>query len=138
LGARVYDKYEVQNYSFNQLYFVTAYSLSYEWKKFSNEAMVRIENRENKDRVLEIKATIRPVYDWRLELSTIFNKNTNQISSLLEQWSDGENINTIFTDRQSALKIKIIGSYIIINLSGSRQKNGNEIYYGNIQFKFSF
>ena len=138
LGARVYDKYEVQNYSFNQLYFVTAYSLSYEWKKFSNEAMVRIENRDNKDRVLEIKATLRPIYDWRLELSTIFNKNTNQISSLLEQWSDGENINTIFTDRQSALKIKIIGSYIIINLSGSRQKNGNEIYYGNIQFKFSF
>jgi len=138
LGGRIYDRYEVQDTSYNQMYLIKAYSLSYEWKKFHNEAMIRIENRENKDRVLEIKATLRPIYDWRLELSSIFNKSTNQISSLLEQWSDGENINTIFTDRQSALKLKIIGSYVIINLSGSRQKNGNEIYYGNIQFKFSF
>ncbi len=138
LGGRVYEKYEVQDFNFNQVYFIKAYSVSYEWKKFYNEAMIRVENRENKDRVLEIKTTLRPNPDWRLEVSTILAKSSNQINSLYEQWSDGENINTIFTDRQAAIKLKIIGSYILLNLSGSRQKNGNEIYYGNIQFKLSF
>jgi len=138
IGGRVYESKQVINYSFEKVYSVSAGSMSYEWKKNANEAMIRIENRENKDKLLEIKSTIRPVNDWRLEISALFLGRENKIHSIYEQWSDGENINTIFTDRNSAIKLKVIGSYAVINLSGSRTKFGEEIYFGNVQFKFEF
>lgn len=138
LGGRIYDRRELNDSQWELLYYVKATSLSVEWKKFSNEFVLRTELRENKDRVYELKTTLRPVPDWRLEISAIAQSPTAQIPSLYEQWSDGENINTIFTDRQHALKVKIIGSYVVLNLSGSRQKNGNEIFYSNLQFKLSF
>ncbi len=138
VGGRVYESNQVVNYSLEKIYSVGGGSVSYEWKKNTNEAMIRIENRENKDRLLEIKSTLRPLNEWRLEVSALFLGKENKVHSMYEQWSDGENINTIFTDRVSAIKLKIIGSYAVINLSGSRTKYGEEIYFGNLQFKYEF
>lgn len=138
VGGRVYESDQIVNNSYEKIYSVRAGSLSYEWKKTGNEALLRLESRENKDRVLELKSTVRPVNDWRLEVSALFLGRDNKVLSIYEQWSDGENINTIFTDRISALKIKIIGSYVVVNLSGSRSKFGEEIYFGNLQFKYEF
>ena len=137
-GGRNYEKYNMIEKDYKKIYSIKALAISYEWKKNTNEFIIRYEERENKDGVYELKTTVKPSLDWRLELSLLFNKKNNELRSVYEQWSDGENINTIFTDRESALKCKIIGSFIVLNLSSSRQKNGNDIYFANIQFKYDF
>jgi hypothetical protein len=135
IGARLYKNYDFTNESYNR---TSGLSGSYEYKKLSTEILFRVEERKNKDRVYEIKWTYRPVPDWRLEFSSIFQKESNVFQSLYEQWSDGENINTILTDRISALKFKLIGKMVSLNISGSRNKQGNEIYYSNIQVQWEF
>ena len=87
----------------------------------------------------ELKFTIRPIPEWKFEISSILQKDSNQFRSLYEQWSDGENINTILTDRAAVFKLKVIGSFLVFNVSGSRRINGaGEIYFANIQFKQEF
>jgi hypothetical protein len=113
--------------------------ISYEYRLKDTEFMLRGEKRRNKDELGEIKFTLRPIPELKFEISSILQKNSNQFRSLYEQWSDGENINTILTDRAAAFKIKVIGSFIVFNISGSRKINGaGEIYFANIQFKQVF
>lgn len=117
----------------------TAIGLSYEYRLKNTEFMFRIEKRRNQDELFEIKYTVRPIPEWKFEISSLFQKDSNQFRSLYSQWSDGENINTILTDRAAALKLKVIGSFIVFNVSGSRKINGaGEIYFANIQFKLEF
>lgn len=117
----------------------TALGLSYEYRLKNTEFMFRIEKRRNQDELFEIKYTVRPIPEWKFEISSLFQKDSNQFRSLYSQWSDGENINTILTDRAAALKLKVIGSFIVFNVSGSRKINGaGEIYFANIQFKLEF
>ncbi|MBP7282363.1 MAG: hypothetical protein KBA66_12350 [Leptospiraceae bacterium] len=117
----------------------TALGFSYEYRLKNTEFLIRIERRRNEDELGELKFTVRPIPEWKFEISSIIQKDSNQFRSLYEQWSDGENINTILTDRATALKIKVIGTFLVFNVSGSRRINGaGEIYFANIQFKQEF
>jgi len=117
----------------------TGLGISYEYRLKDTEFMLRFEKRKNQDQVGELKFTIRPIPDWKFEISSILQKDSNQFRSLYEQWSDGENINTILTDRTAVFKLKVIGSFLVFNVSGSRRINGaGEIYFANIQFKQEF
>ncbi|MBP9885740.1 MAG: hypothetical protein KBF93_05570 [Leptospiraceae bacterium] len=116
-----------------------AVGVSYEYRLKDTEFMLRLEKRKNQDQVGELKFTIRPIPEWKFEISSILQKDSNQFRSLYEQWSDGENINTILTDRAAVFKLKVIGSFLVFNVSGSRRINGaGEIYFANIQFKQEF
>lgn len=137
-GGRYYDKKEFNDPDYARIYGILAATASWEWKKNSEEFIIRYEERKNRDRLIEWKTTLRPLHDWRLEISTLISKKENQLRSVYEQWSDGENINTILTDRETVIKLKIIGSYIVINISGSRTKKGEDIFYSNLQFKYEF
>ena len=86
----------------------TALGFSYEYRLKNTEFLIRIERRRNEDELGELKFTVRPIPEWKFEISSIIQKDSNQFRSLYEQWSDGENINTILTDRATALKIKVI------------------------------
>lgn len=132
-SGRVYEKWEKE--------FLNTESIgaSYEYRFLSTEFMIRYEERKNKDALGELKFTVRPIPEWRFEISSLVQKDRNQFRSMYEQWSDGENIHTIFTDRAYAFKLKIIGSFVVFNLSGSRRKNqSGEVYFANIQFKHEF
>ena len=116
-----------------------ALGISYEYRLKTTEFMLRFEKRKNLDELAELKWTVRPIPDWKLEISSILQKDSNQFSSLYEQWSDGENINTILTDRAASFKLKLVSDFIVFNVSGSRKINGaGEIYFANIQFKQEF
>ncbi|MBK9503311.1 MAG: hypothetical protein IPO06_28830 [Leptospiraceae bacterium] len=116
-----------------------ALGISYEYRLKSTEFMLRFERRKNLDELAELKWTVRPISDWKLEISSILQKDSNQFRSLYEQWSDGENINTILTDRAAAFKLKLVSDFLVFNVSGSRRINGaGEIYFANIQFKQEF
>ncbi|HNN81790.1 MAG TPA: hypothetical protein PKL30_23100, partial [Leptospiraceae bacterium] len=105
----------------------------------STEFMFRLEQRKNQDELAELKWTIRPIVDWKLEISSLLQKDSNQFRSLYEQWSDGENINTILTNRSAAFKLKLVSSFLVFNVSGSRRPNGTgEVYFANIQMKQEF
>lgn len=117
----------------------TSLGVSYEYRLRDTEFMLRFEQRKNQDKLGELKFTIRPIPEWKFEISSILQKDSNQFRSLYEQWSDGENINTILTDRTAVFKLKVIGSFLVFNVSGSRRINGSgEIYFANIQFKQEF
>jgi len=113
--------------------------ISYEYRFKSTEFMFRLEQRKNQDELAELKWTIRPIVDWKLEISSLLQKDSNQFRSLYEQWSDGENINTILTNRSAAFKLKLVSSFLVFNVSGSRRPNGTgEVYFANIQMKQEF
>ncbi|MDX1957611.1 MAG: hypothetical protein SFU98_03510 [Leptospiraceae bacterium] len=134
IGARLYEMSEK-----NQSSSVVAVSTSYEYKLRSTEFILRAETRKNQDSVLELKYTVRPIPEWRFEISSLTQKEGNEFRALYEQWSDGENMNTILTDRVFAYKLKVIGSFLVFNASGSRKREGSgEIYFANIQFKLDF
>ncbi len=116
-----------------------ALGISYEYRLKATEFMLRLEKRKNDDELAELKWTVRPISDWKMEISSLIQKDSNQFRSLYEQWSDGENINTILTDRSAAFKLKLISDFLVFNVSGSRKINGaGEIYFANIQFKQEF
>jgi hypothetical protein len=134
ISARVYENLEKDKINTTE-----SIGLSYEYRLLSTEFMLRLEERKNKDRLGELKWTYRPLSDWKFEISSLIQKDTNEFRSLFEQWSDGENINTILTDRAYAFKLKVISNFIILNISGSRRKNiTGETYFANIQFKQEF
>ncbi len=132
-SGRIYEKREKDFLS------TEALGVSYEYRFLSTEFMLRYEERKNKDALGELKFTVRPIPEWRFEISSLVQKENNQFRSMYEQWSDGENIHTIMTDRAYAFKIKVIGNFVVFNLSGSRRKNqSGEVYFANIQFKQEF
>lgn len=137
ISGRFYDRYQFKN-DF-KLDSITAFGVSYEYRYLSTEFMLRFEERSNKDRLGELKFTIRPVPEWKFEISSLVQDDKNQFRSMYEQWSDGENINTILTDRVFAYKLKVIGNFLVFNVSGTRKKfNEGETYFANIQFKMDF
>lgn len=133
LGGRVYRE-EPKELDLIQVH---GGSISYEWKRRGSEAQIRLENRNNGDKLSELKFTIRPSLDWKFEFSSIF-QSKNQLRSLYEQWSDGENINFILTDRVTVVKLKVLGPIISLNVSASRTRTEQEIYFANIQFKLEY
>lgn len=133
-GGRVYRNFSVSRYTETG-----ALSISYEYRLNSSEFMLRTEKREIGDLIGELKLTYRPEKDWKFEISSLVQKEGNRFRSVFEQWSDGENINTILTDRTFAFKLKLTGTFIVLNLSGSRKKEGKgEAYFMNVQFKTDF
>jgi len=135
LGTRTYSILEINSQTTRQ---TLAGSISYEWKKKGNEFQVRVENRKNTDKLAELKFTFRPDRVWKIELSSLFQKKENEFHSFYEQWSDGENINFILTNRETALKVKVLSPNFALNLSGSRSQKGFETYFANIQFRMEF
>ena len=134
IGTRIYKEEPKDNLPIQ----VLAGSLSYEWKRKGSEIQVRAENRKNGDKLYELKFTIRPSINWKFEISSLFQSKENQLRSLYEQWSDGENINFILTDRETAIKLKVLGPILSLNVSGSRSKTGQEFYFANIQFRLEY
>lgn len=113
--------------------------VSYEYKWQATEFIFRLEERKNQDQLGELKFVIRPHIDWKLEISSLLQKDSNQFRSLYEQWSDGENINSILTNRAASFKLKLVSSFLVFNVSGSRRPNGTgEVYFANIQMKQEF
>ncbi|MCX7997589.1 MAG: hypothetical protein N3A69_01385 [Leptospiraceae bacterium] len=133
LGGRIYRE-EPKDSLVTQVF---AGSLSYEWKKRGSEIQLRTENRKNGDKLSELKFTIRPSLNWKFELSSLF-QGENKLRSLYEQWSDGENINFILTDRTTAIKVKVLGPMLSVNLSASRTRSGQEFYFANLQFRLEY
>ena len=133
-GGRIYRNFAVSRYTETG-----ALAISYEYRLNSSEFMLRAEKREIGDLLGELKLTYRPEKDWKFEISSLVQKEGNVFRSIFEQWSDGENINTILTDRTFALKLKLTGTFLVLNLSGSRKKEGKgEAYFMNVQFKTDF
>ncbi len=111
----------------------------YEYRLKSTEFLLGVEERKNRDKLFEFKFTIRPVPDWKFEISSVVQGEENKFRSLFEQWSDGENVNTVLTDRKTIFKMKTSGSFLVFNISGSRKKDGKgEVYFANFQFKAEF
>jgi hypothetical protein len=139
ISGRAYQKIPVVIDDKNPILNTLALGISYEYRLKSTEFILRFEKRKNQDELAELKWTVRPISDWKMEISSLIQKDSNQFRSLYEQWSDGENINTILTDRAAAFKLKLVSDFLVFNISGSRKINGaGEIYFANIQFKQDF
>ncbi|MBE7412901.1 MAG: hypothetical protein L6Q54_13885 [Leptospiraceae bacterium] len=111
----------------------------YEYRLKSTEFLLGVEERKNRDKLLEFKLTLKPIPNWKFEISSVVQSEENKFKSLFEQWSDGENVNTILTDRKAIFKLKTSGSFLVFNISGSRKKDGKgEVYFANFQFKTEF
>lgn len=139
ISGRAYQKNPVVVEEKSPILNTLALGISYEYRLKSTEFLLRFEKRKNDDELAELKWTVRPIPDWKMEISSLIQKDSNQFRSLYEQWSDGENINTILTDRAAAFKLKLVSDFLVFNVSGSRRINGaGEIYFANIQFKQEF
>jgi hypothetical protein len=113
-------------------------SLFYKYSSLRSNFLILGEQRLNRDKLLELKFGIKPMNNWRFEISSQFNGIGNRMKSFYEQWFVDENINSIFTDRMSIVKFKVSSEIFVINWSGSRKKNGEDIFFINVQFKWVF
>lgn len=139
IGSRFYQNTNIGEKEKNIQPGIVSGSVSYEYRKNSTEFMLRAEKRQNGDILGEMKFSIRPLPDWKYELSILSQSDNNLLRTMYEQWSYAENINTVLTDRTMIIKAKLTGNFAIFNVSASRKKDGaGEIYFANIQFKMEF
>lgn len=137
LGGRYYHNTNIKDKS--QTFSTKGMSLAYEYRLLSTQFLLRYEKRVNHGEVGELKFTLRPIQNWKMEISSIFQSEKNKFRSPFEQWGLKELKNIVFTDRIGILKMKLSSRYLIFNISGSRKRNGKgDLYFANIQFKMDF
>lgn len=106
-------------------------------KRFTIEAGQ--EWRINGDKITEGKWSFRMNETWNLEGAFLFQKEGNHTDSLFEARTTRDETSSIFTDRSSSFRLRLLSPYVALTVSHSRKKESkNDSIWINLQTQFYF